>query len=357
MPTFHEKFMKLALKLAERGRWRVSPNPLVGCVMVRGGRVITTGWHRRFGGDHAEIVALRKLRFKASGTTLYVNLEPCAHFGKTPPCVDRIIQSGVQRVVIGMKDPNPLTCGKSIRKLKRARVKVIVGVCKKEARALNRAFVKNVTQGLPWVVVKVAQSLDGKITVAKGTRTRLTGRESFEFVQNIRSRVDAVLVGRGTVDVDDPLLNVRNKNRPQPKRVILDTKLKTSSRGRLFHSHGGPVILVCGLARSHPRVRLFQRKGVQVLCLAANGKKYLNWRRIFKRLYQMEIGSVLVEGGAEVYSTLIKTNLVDEWLVFVAPKILGHKGVPALSNSQTMNWKECSVYRLGQDILVKWCGS
>lgn len=344
--------MKPALKLAENGQGRVSPNPLVGCVVVSGGHVIATGWHRRFGGDHAEIVALRKLRFKASGTTLYVNLEPCAHFGKTPPCVDRIIQSGVQRVVIGMKDPNPLTCGKSIRKLKRAGVKVIVGVCEKEAHALNRAFVKNVTQGLPWVVVKVAQSLDGKIAVAKGTRTQLTGRESFEFVQNIRSRVDAVLVGRGTVDVDDPLLNVRDRNKPQPRRIVLDAKLKTSSRSRIFHSHGGQVILVCGLARSHPRVRLFQRKGVQVLCLAANGKKYLNWRRIFKRLYQMEIGSVLVEGGGEVYSTLIKTNLVDEWMVFVAPKIVGPEGVPAFSNGQTINWRDCSVQKLRRDVLI-----
>lgn len=205
--------MRLALKLAGKAAGQVSPNPMVGCVIVRKGKIISRGFHEKFGEAHAEINALKKINSKADGATMYVNLEPCHHFGKTPPCVDAVLASGVKRVVIAMQDPNPLTAGKSIKKLRASGIRVDVGVCEQEARFLNRFFIKYITKKMPYVIVKVAQSLDGKISNKPGKQFWLTGSRAKKHVQDLRSRVDAVLVGRGTVAIDDPQLSVRDKKK------------------------------------------------------------------------------------------------------------------------------------------------
>ena len=215
--------------MAKKGRGRVAPNPMVGCVIVRQGKVLSSGYHAKYGGPHAEINALKKIRFWASGATMYVTLEPCHHFGKTPPCVDAVIASGVRRVVIAMKDPNPKTNGKSVRKLKAAGIEVSLGVCEAEARELNKIFITNIEQCRPHVVVKVAQTLDGKIAFKRNQRSKITGKKSFDYVQKLRANIDAEVVGRGTVQIDNPKLNVRDRKKTQPMGDVMDAGLRVST--------------------------------------------------------------------------------------------------------------------------------
>lgn len=346
-----EKFMQFALKLAEKGAGLVSPNPMVGCVIVKNRKILAQGFHEKFGAAHAEINALKKIKFKAAGTTLYVNLEPCHHFGKTPPCVDAVMASGVKRVVIAMQDPNPLTSGKSIEKLRRAGVKVTVGICKAQAKILNKAFIKFVTKKMPYVIVKVAQSLDGKISNKPGRKFWFTGERAVKHVQNLRSRVDAILVGRGTVAIDDPQLNVRDKSKPQPKRIVLDSSLKTNLRRKIFHTQGGKIIFFCSLKPNHKRVKQFEKKGVRVLCLPSQKKPDL--RKILKKFHDLNVASVLVEGGAQIFTSFLKSaKLVDEWRFIVSPSLVGQKGVPAFSHSKIKNIKLNHVVNMESDTLL-----
>lgn len=349
--TTDQQFMHRAIELAERARGHVSPNPLVGCVVVKNGNVLAEGYHKRFGGDHAEVVALKKLRFTATGATLYVSLEPCHHVGKTPPCVNTVIQAGVKRVVIAMRDPNPLTAGKSIRKLKRAGIEVTVGVCRNEALRQNSSFVKAHTKGLPFVVAKVAQSLDGKIAAKKGTQTQITGREAMAYVQKLRAQVDAILVGRSTVEIDDPRLNVRNRKSPQPKRVILDSNLKLKGDEKIFRSHGGKVILVCGLKSDHPKVKKWQKRGVEVLCVSRT-KQGLSLKHTLKHLLKTGIQSVLLEGGSQVFTSFAKAHLVDEYRILMSPKIYGPLGVPAFASKMPLSAHLSTSETLGPDLLL-----
>ncbi len=354
MPDQDQHFMQFALSLAKKGGRAVSPNPMVGCVIVKKNKIIATGFHKKFGGDHAEIVALKKLKFKAVGATLYVTLEPCAHFGKTPPCVDAVIKSKVARVVIAMCDPNPKTNGKSIRQLKKAKIKVNVGVCEKESRELNKIFVTNIIKKRPYVIAKVAQTLDGKITLQKGKQVWITGKESRAYVQNLRSQVDAVLVGRGTVQIDDPLLNVRDVKKPQPKRVILDSKLSLKSSARIFKSPGGPVVLVTTLVPTHPRVLKFRALDATVLCTAPKKSQKSDLRLVLSRLYALGIASVLIEGGAKVFQSFFDSGLVDEWQFIIAPKMSKNKGLPAFSDPKIYQKLTCQHQEfLGNDLLVQ----
>ncbi len=334
--TQDRKIMLAALHLAAKGHGSVSPNPMVGCVIVKNGKILATGYHKKYGGPHAEVVALQKSKNSAVGSTLYVTLEPCHHFGKTPPCVDAILQAGVKRVVIAMRDPNPLTAGQSIRKLKKHGVQVTVGVCRQEAQILNRGFSKFIQTGMPYVIVKVAQSHDGKIAVSQGVRTQITGRVSQKYVQELRKTVDAVLVGRKTVAIDDPMLTVRNKVLPQPARVVLDSQLRTAAgrhgglplQSRLFTSAGGPVILCAAQNIDPKKLKRFRDQNVQVLLCATNKNGQLLWKDVLAKLAKENgILSVLVEGGAEILQSLSQTNCIDEWHQITAPQSLGEKGV------------------------------
>lgn len=345
--------MKLALTLARKGSGRVSPNPMVGCVLVKNGKILSQGYHQKFGGVHAEVNALKKISGKARGATMYVTLEPCHHFGKTPPCVDAVIQSGVSRVVIAMQDPNPLTAGKSIKKLKRAGIAVTVGVCGDAAKWLNRFFIKHITTGLPYVIAKVAQSVDGKIAAQKGCRTQITGDGAAQYVQKLRSSVDAVLVGKNTVQVDDPLLNVRDPKKPQPWRVILDSELslvKKIPHLKILNSQGGSVVFVTVLPRAHARVKKLKSLGCEIL-QARQIKGRVDLRDMLCQLGKLGVTSILVEGGQKIFTAFAKARLVDEWQVLVSPVTLGEKGLSVFSE-MIPDFELNEQALLGEDLLL-----
>ncbi len=345
-------FMQRALQLAAKGRGRVSPNPMVGCVIVKNGKIVAEGWHQRFGGDHAEIVALKKIKFSAQGCTLYVTLEPCAHYGKTPPCVDAVIRAGVKRVVTATRDPNPLTQGRSLQKLKRQGVAVQTGVCKKEALLLNRGYPHWLATGRPYVIAKFAMSLDGKITARHHARTQITGAAAQKYVQHLRQTVDGILVGRKTVEIDDPLLNVRQKSAPQPQRIILDSHLRVKPSAKIFHSHGGKVILCTVLPPQHVKVKRWQKRGVTVLSVPpADGR--VDLQALLRLLPTQGVLSVVVEGGAEILASLDKSRCVNEWQILVAPKLFGKAGVAALHSPRFFKKIVREKIRLGGDLLLK----
>lgn len=295
--------MSLCIDLALKGLGQVSPNPLVGAVIVKNGKVLAKGYHHRLGGPHAEIDALQKIKFKAKGATLYCNLEPCFHQGKTPPCVHEVIKSGIKRVVVAHGDPNSLVAGKSLQFLKKAGVQVDVGVLAKEALMLNRAFVTWMSKGRPYVILKMAVSADGKIAPVQQKRGKIswiTGPKARQSVHELRSQVDGVLVGAGTILKDNPRLNVRGvKGSRQPVRIILGLKSRLKSSAQVFTSKGGPIWRVGG-----PLPKMLQG-------LAAR-----------------QISSILVEGGGKVYSSFVRENLWDELIIYVSPKKLGEKAIP-----------------------------
>lgn len=336
-----ECFISRCLELATNGAGAVSPNPMVGAVVVRNGKILAEGFHQKFGGPHAEIEALRKLNFRAHGATLYVNLEPCCHFGKTPPCVDRVIASGIKNVVISHLDPNPRVSGRSVKKLQKYGVKVKVGVLKGNALFLNRFFDIWVRENRPYVIAKMAISLDGKIAQKPplpfgeraGVRGRatswITGPIARRRVHEIRSQVDAILVGAGTVLADDPRLTVRGvKVARQPLRVILDSRGRVPGSAKIFKT-GGPVVIV-------------GKKGRRV-----------SVSQLLRKLAKKGISSVLVEGGSEVFRSFQRSGLIDEMILHVAPKLLGD-GALALSpgGDKKREWPSLrlkSVTPLGAD--------
>ncbi|MBU0505299.1 bifunctional diaminohydroxyphosphoribosylaminopyrimidine deaminase/5-amino-6-(5-phosphoribosylamino)uracil reductase RibD [bacterium] len=347
----HKEYMQMALKLAQKGAGRVSPNPMVGAVIVKSGTVVGKGYHKKYGSHHAEINALKQAGNKAKEATLYVTLEPCLHFGKTPPCVDAIINAGIKHVVMAMKDPNPLINGKSVTKLKKEKIKVTIGVCEKEGRDLNKSFIKSVTEKKPYVMAKVGQSLDGMITTQKGKQGWITGEKSKQYVQKLRAEVDAILVGDETIKIDDPQLNVRKENRPQPLRVVLDPELKISLKSRVFHVRGGSVILMCGLKNDHRKVVGLRKKGVDIIAnVPVTGKK-LRLSSVLKKLYERNIQKILVEGGAQVFQSFFKKNLVDEWQIIVAPKVIGDQGLSWMRKGDERKLTVEAVKSLGEDEL------
>ncbi|HTY60434.1 MAG TPA: bifunctional diaminohydroxyphosphoribosylaminopyrimidine deaminase/5-amino-6-(5-phosphoribosylamino)uracil reductase RibD [Bacteroidota bacterium] len=329
--------MRECLGLALRGKGRVSLNPLVGAVIVRRGTVIARGFHRRFGGPHAEIDALAKLGGRAPGATLYVNLEPCAHYGKTPPCTESIIASGISSVVVAMRDPNPLVAGRGIRALKRAGIGVTVGVLEEEARELNRIFLKHITRRVPYVHVKIAQSIDGYIAGPKAPRY-LTSGASLRTVHRWRAEHDAVLIGAGTVRADNPHLTVRHVRGHDPHVVIIDGRLSIHEHANALSRDRGRGVFVCvgeqAAARARAKVNRLESRGIVVLRFPAPGG-VINLRDILLALYRFSIGSVLVEGGSSIFAQFIRERLADELSIFVAPTMLG-VGVPVFGGTTSL---------------------
>ncbi|MFH1868599.1 MAG: bifunctional diaminohydroxyphosphoribosylaminopyrimidine deaminase/5-amino-6-(5-phosphoribosylamino)uracil reductase RibD, partial [Candidatus Omnitrophota bacterium] len=245
----HKRFMLIALAEAKKGLGRVSPNPAVGCIIVKEGKIVSKGYHQIFGGPHAEIIALKRAKEKAYGATIYVTLEPCSYFGKTPPCIDAIIISGIKKVVVAMVDPNPANSGKGLKKLRREGIKVISGILKKEAEALNKPFIDRMKKKRPYVTVKLAQSLDGKIATKAGDSKWISSKSSRTVVQRLRSRHDAIMVGVNTVLKDDPSLSVRishivcRMSHRQPTKIVIDSKLKTPVNAKIFQKPSAKVII------------------------------------------------------------------------------------------------------------------
>lgn len=319
--------MLRCIRLAESGRGSVSPNPMVGCVIVRNGAIVGEGFHGKFGEAHAEVNAINSSTQDVAGSDVYVNLEPCSFFGKTPPCVDLLIRKRVRKVYVGMFDPNPLVNGKGIRKLTEAGIEVEVGVLEEEARKLNEAFQKFMTKKLPFVVLKVAQSLDGKIALWNGKSKYITSHESLVKVHELRSRYDAVLVGAGTVREDDPELTVRYAEGRSPVRIVLDGALSSPVDSKVFRK-GRTIIFYSSVStknskEAQKRLRTLQEQGVEMYPLRSDSKGKLSIQSVLKRTAELGIASVMVEGGGDVFSQFIRSGMADKLHLFVAPKILG----------------------------------
>jgi diaminohydroxyphosphoribosylaminopyrimidine deaminase / 5-amino-6-(5-phosphoribosylamino)uracil reductase len=319
-----QSFMQRCLDLARNGMGKVGPNPMVGCVIVQKGKIIGEGFHKQFGGPHAEIFAIVRAGRKAHGAALFVNLEPCAHFGKTPPCSDAIIQSGVSKVVIASKDPNPLVNGKGIRRLCEAGITVKTGVLKKEAEVLNEKFFKFMKTGLPFVGIKLAQTIDGRIADMAGTSKWISSKRSRKEVHKLRCEYDAVMVGAKTVFKDDPELTVRFIRGRNPVRVVVDGRMSLPASRKIFNTTKTPTWLLTSNIAMKKNIRKVQRliaQGVRVL--TASESCEISPESILKTLAAEGISSVLLEGGASLIAPFIKCSYADALHLFIAPKILG----------------------------------
>ncbi len=348
----------MALRLARKGTGRTSPNPVVGAVIVKQGRLVGKGYHAMAGGPHAEITAIRAAGHACAGATLYVTLEPCTHYGKTPPCLPAVLDSGVRRVVIGMKDPNPLVEGKGIKGLTRAGLDVTVGVLEDECRKLNEAFCKYIITGEPFVILKVACTLDGKIATAAGESKWITGEVSRRFVHRLRNQSDAVLVGIGTVLKDDPELTARIKGGKDPYRIILDSRLRVPETAKVIERSPTKTIIVTTEMASKARQERLQRRGVRFLIVPSR-KGRVDLKRCLARLGEQGIMTLLVEGGRQINGSFIDERLIDKLILILAPKILGGKAVGIFGGNGISDLKDAipieqlKERRMGADILFE----
>lgn len=342
-----KKYIKQTLQLAKKSHGKTSPNPMVGAVVVKDGKIIGEGYHQKVGDPHAEINALKKAGADAKGATLYVNLEPCSHQGRTPPCTKSIIKAGIKKVVVGMLDPNPLVRGKE--ELEEAGVQVEVGVLEKEVKKFNEVYIKYITTNLPFVILKSAITIDGKITTLD--KSWITSEESRKLVHQLRSQVDAILVGKNTILIDDPLLTARIKGAKDPFKIIVDTKLEIPLKAKVLKN---PKKVVIATTKDAPQHKVFtlEKLGAKVLILPKS-KKIVDIIELMKKLGAMEIISVLVEGGARINATLLENGLVDKVLFFIAPKIVGNRQLSAIGDlTKLVRLKEISLEKIGEDILV-----
>ncbi|MEK6646919.1 MAG: bifunctional diaminohydroxyphosphoribosylaminopyrimidine deaminase/5-amino-6-(5-phosphoribosylamino)uracil reductase RibD [Candidatus Firestonebacteria bacterium] len=370
-----EKFMELALRQAEKGLGNTSPNPAVGAIVVKNGKIVGRGYHKYAGGFHAEVNALKEAGYRSKGATLYVTLEPCAHYGKTPPCTDVIIKSKIKKVVIAMKDVNPIVCGKGIKKLKNAGIKVEEGLLKDKAYKLNEAYIKYITTKIPYVILKAGQSIDGKIATTNGESKWITGEESRMLVQKLRFCVDAIMVGINTVLKDNPNLIVYpisersewyraqvklNKHKRKLLRVILDSNLKIPlSANVLKISPCAKTLIVTGLDVPKQKLIRIKKTGSDVLQVKlCNGK--IKFKNLLKKLGRLEITSILIEGGGEVNASAIEEKIVDKALFFISPKIIGGRnaktsiegnGIKELKNAIAL--QDISVEKIDEDVLIE----
>lgn len=354
--------MREAIRQAKKGLGLTSPNPPVGAVIGRGEDIVAKGYHRRAGGPHAEIDCLQKLRGETNrGDTLYVTLEPCNHFGRTPPCTQAILKSGIRRVVVGTLDPNPNVSGGGCRSLAEQGVEVVNSVLEAECRGLIEGFSKFARTGLPFVVAKSALTLDGWTATSAGNSKWITGESSRRFVHRLRQGMDAVMVGIGTVLADDPSLTVRlgRKRSKGPLRVIVDTRLRIHPDAKVFRDlDSASTIIVVGETVSPERFRPFEKKGAAVLvCPEREGRVELD--AMLSKLGKMEVTSLLLEGGSTLMGAMIRQRLVDKFYIFEAPKILGGgDGIPMASGPGPLSLDSClrlgdiRIRRFGEDVLI-----
>lgn len=346
-----EVFMRRALALAERGRGRVSPNPVVGAVVVHGDRVVGEGWHRSLGAPHAEAMALEHAGRRARGATLYVTLEPCAHAGRTPPCVDAIREAGIARVVVAMRDPDPRTDGKGIRALRAAGVEVEEGVLRAEAERLNAGFVSRLERGRPSVLLKLAVTVDGRVAVPG--RRYLSGKPALREVHRLRDRTDAVLVGIGTVLADDPALTVREVKGRDPLRVIVDADARTPPAAKVVRARD-PQRTVIFVARDADvrRTNKLREAGV-LLVTAPRADGGLDLGAVLRWLGQHGVNTVMSEAGPHVAGALVRGGLADRVLLLVSP-VAGGDGPPALEGvPKASDLHDVRVRRLGNDLALE----
>ncbi|GDX84050.1 riboflavin biosynthesis protein RibD [Methylococcaceae bacterium] len=348
------EFMARALQLAERGRFTTDPNPRVGCVLVKSGRIIGEGFHERAGQAHAEINALKNASEDTNGATAYVTLEPCSHHGKTPPCCDALIAAGIKRLVVAMKDPNPLVAGLGLDRCKAAGIEIICDVLRVDAEKLNRGFIFRMTKTRPFIRSKIAMSLDGKTALANGESKWITSPQSRADVHLFRAESAAILTGIGTVLADNPSLNARvNFEIVQPIRVILDSTLQMPFDAQITKSEGRTLILTC--STNEKKQTILKQAGFEIHVLP-NAMGRLNLHVVMNFLADQEINNVFVEAGATLNGALLEANLVDEWLIYMASCVLGDKGRGAFSlpelhtmaDKKNLQWQD--IRHIGRDL-------
>jgi len=353
-----ERYMRMALGLARKGEGLTNPNPMVGALVVRNGKIVGEGFHKRCGEPHAEANAIKDAGSMASGSTLYVTLEPCDHYGRTPPCTDAVINSGIKRVVIGMTDPNPVNNGKGLSRLKAHGIKTRLGILEAEARLLNKAYIKFITRKEPYVTLKLAQSLDGKIATRTGDSRWISCGASRDLVRSFRGKVDAVMIGANTAIKDDPSLMAKDGAK-QPCRIVVDGELKLPPGAKLFSNLKlSPVILAASRAAAKKKGHIYESMHVKVLPVSSKGGR-LDLKEMLKSLGRMNMMHVLVEGGGVLAAGLIEKRLADEIIFLIAPKIIGGrdavtsvegKGPARISGAIPV--KRMTVRRSGDDIIV-----
>ncbi len=365
MPSDDARYLRECLHLAAPLRGVTFPNPLVGCVIVRKDKIVGQGVHRGVGTPHAEAVALAQAGKQAKGSTLYVNLEPCCHFGNTPPCTQAIIKAGIARVVFSVKDPNPLVKnGNSERILKKAGIKVTVGVLEKEARILNEKFLYFYEKGKTFVSLKLAASLDGKIATATGNSKWITGVPARAFVQLLRKESDAIAVGANTVLNDDPELLIRDgvpKKRLQPLRIIFDSNLKIPLSAKVLHMKGkGNTLILTTNDAPGEQIRAFEHLGVEVHVLKKDRAGHVDLEKAVEFLTKRQVTSLLIEGGGEIAAAALNAHIVTKLYYFIAPKIIGGRhAMPAVGGdgvlkvAEALKLNNMTTESIGEDLLVQ----
>ena len=359
------RHMLLALDLARKGLGTTSPNPMVGAVVVKSGKVVGQGFHRRAGEAHAEALALGKAGNKARGATLYVTLEPCVHHGRTPPCLEAILKAGIQEVVCAMKDPNPLVNGLGISGLRKAGVKVRLGLLEGEARRLNEVYIKFTETGRPFVTLKAAMTLDGRIAAPNGESQWISGDESLRFAHELRRRADAVLVGIGTVMADDPQLTVRLVKKgikKGPLRVVLDSRLAIPERARILkeQKQARTIVATTPPGGSSPKAGRLRAMGAEVWELRKTTRGQVSFPNLIKRLREEGVTSLLIEGGSRVNASALSAGVVDKVCAVVAPMLLGGgKAIPFIEDlgiqllRGAIQLHSLKAGKMGRDILLE----
>ncbi|NMB34946.1 MAG: bifunctional diaminohydroxyphosphoribosylaminopyrimidine deaminase/5-amino-6-(5-phosphoribosylamino)uracil reductase RibD [Firmicutes bacterium] len=356
-----ERYMWMALDLARRSCGKTNPNPMVGAVIVKGGEVVGTGFHKKAGDQHAEIVALSEAGDKARHATLYTNLEPCSHQGRTPPCTEAILHAGIRRVVLSMVDPNPLVSGQGIRKLKEAGIKVKVGVLEEKARRLNEIFIKYITTKMPFVMVKAAMSLDGKIATTTGESRWISGEKSRKFAHHLRAASDGIMVGINTILRDDPLLTVRlgDEGVANPARIIVDSRGRMPLNSKVVKTARETKTILATTELAAPeKIDTYQEAGVEVLVLPSRGEQ-VDLQELLLALGEKEISALLVEGGGTLNYSFLNEGLIDKVYFFIAPFLLGGEKAPTPVGGAGIyklkeSWKvqDLELKQLDDDLLI-----
>lgn len=352
-------YMKLALQLAEKGAGWTSPNPMVGAVIVKDGHIIGQGYHEKYGGLHAERNALASCTQSPDGAQMYVTLEPCCHHGKQPPCVEAILDAGIRRVIVGSEDPNPLVNGKGVRILREHGVEVAEHVLQEECDQLNEVFFHYIRTNLPFVVMKYAMTLDGKIAAYTGESKWVTGEAAREHVHRQRNRYRAIMAGVGTVLADDPLLTCRIESGRNPVRIICDSRLRTPFTSRIAATAGQVPTVLATCCEDEKKHSLYQKAGFHILCLPEeNG--HVDLRALMQQLGQAKIDSILIEGGGTLHWSALESGIVQKLQAYIAPKIFGGEtaktpveGIGFSSPAKAVKLKNSTVVKIGEDYLVE----
>lgn len=356
----NERYMKLALELAKKGEGRVNPNPLVGAVIVKDNKIIGEGYHEYYGGPHAEINAFSSAKENVEGSTMYVTLEPCCHYGKTPPCVNAIIKNNIKKVIVGMLDPNPKVAGKGVKILREHGIEVITGVLEEECKNLNEIFIKYITAKLPFIIMKYAMTLDGKIAAFTGDSKWITGETARKEVHRLRHKVSGIMIGIGTVLQDNPSLTCRIEGGKSPKRIIVDSNLRIPLNSNVLTIKDEALTIIATTKKaSEEKIQLLKDNGAEVIIVEDTDGR-VNLQALVKKLGEMAIDSILLEGGSTLNYSAIEQGIVDKVQAYIAPKLIGGEnaktpigGEGKALMSESINLRNITFKTFDEDILIE----